>query len=142
MLKAILLGAATSVALTYGTLALDEQVAYRGTEGMWQWLTIVSSPMQTIASLLPGFVAGWLAGKRGILAGFLAGVLGNIVYSAVFGTFWDSVLEGGVRSVLYTILWLCFMAMSWGLYGAASGATAQLLRSNKALPGNAQNTRA
>jgi hypothetical protein len=31
MLKAILLGAATSVALTYGTLALDEQVAYRGT---------------------------------------------------------------------------------------------------------------
>jgi hypothetical protein len=129
MLKAVLLGAATAVALTYGSSALHEHVATQGTGGMW--LTVVSSPIQALASLFPGFVAGWFAGRRGILAGFLASLIGNIVYSGVFGTFWDSVLEDGASGVFYTALWLCFMATSWALYGAASGAAAQLLRSNK-----------
>lgn len=123
MFKAIVLGAATAVALTYGSIALHEHAALQGT--LSTWLTVLSSPIQTIASLLPGFVAGWLAGKRGILAGFLATLLGNIVYSGAFGTFWDTVLEGGASGVFYTALWLCFSAISWALYGAASGAAAQ-----------------
>lgn len=140
MLKAILFGAATAVALTYGSIALHEHVASQGTGGTW--LTVVSSPMQTLGSLLPGFVAGWFAGRRGILAGFLASLLGNIVYSGVFGTFWDSVLKDGGSGVFYTALWLCFMATSWALYGAASGAAAQLLRSNRVLQDDARNARA
>lgn len=140
MLKAILVGAVTAVALTYGSIALHEQAAYSGTESVW--LTVVSSPVQAIASLLPGFVAGWLAGKRGILAGFLASLIGNIIYSGVFGTFWNSVLEDGGRGVSYIVLWLCFMATSWALYGAASGAAAQLLRSNKVLQDDARKARA
>lgn len=140
MVKAILIGVATAVALSYGSVALHELAADQGAESMW--LTIISSPIHAIASLLPGFVAGWLAGKRGILAGFLASLFGNIIYSAVFGTFWNSVLEDGARGVFYTVLWLCLMAISWALYGATSGAAAQLLRSNKALQGDAGNPRA
>lgn len=140
MLKAILFGAATAVTLTYASIALHEHAAYQGTASTW--LIVVSSPIQTIASLLPGFVAGCFAGKRGILAGFLATLLGNIVYSGVFGTFWDSVLEGRASGAFYTALWLCFSAISWALYGAASGAAAQLLRSNKVLQDDERNARA
>jgi hypothetical protein len=131
MLKAILMGAATAVGLTYGSIALHEHTAYQGADGVW--LTVLSAPIQAIAVLLPGFAAGLLAGERGILAGFLATLLGNIVYSVVFGTMWNSGLESGEFGVLYTALWLCFMAISWALYGAAAGAAAQLLRSNKRL---------
>ncbi|WP_116811491.1 hypothetical protein [Steroidobacter cummioxidans] len=137
MLKAILFGAVTATVLAYASIALHEHGAYQGTASAW--LTVVSTPILTIASLLPGFVAGWLAGKRGMLAGFLASLLGNIVYSGVFGTFWSSVLEDGMSGVFHSALWLCFTAVSWGVYGAASGAAGQLLRSNKALRDGARN---
>ena len=140
MLKAILAGAVTAVALTYGSIAFHEQAA--SSDAVSMWLTVVSSPVQAVATLLPGFVAGWLGGKRGVLAGFLASLIGNIIYSGVFGTFWNSALEDGGRGVVYTLLWLCFMATSWALYGAASGAAAQLLRSNKVLQDDARNARA
>ena len=126
MLKAILIGVAAAVLLAYGSTALHEQLAAPARVAMWP--NIVSPLILTIVALLPGFVAGWLAGRRGILAGFLAALIGNIVYSAVFGTFWDVAVEGGAAGIVSTLLWLCFMALSWALSGAAAGGTAQLLR--------------
>jgi hypothetical protein len=140
MLKALLVGTATAVALSYASVALHEHAAMSGGESMW--LTVISSPVQTVATLLPGFISGWLARDRGILAAFLAGLFGNVLYSAVFGTIWNSVLVDGLSGVFSTILWLFLMAVSWGLYSAAAGGTAQLLRSNKVLQGDARNARA
>jgi hypothetical protein len=128
MLKATLIGAATAVALSYASRALNEHIAGVGENIR---LVVASSSIQSILSLLPGLIAGWFAGRRGILAGFLAALIGNIVYSAAFGTFWGAVVADGARSVLYTALWLCLMAVSWALTGAASGGAAQLLRTNR-----------
>jgi hypothetical protein len=140
MLKALLIGTATALAFGYASVALHEHAAVSGSESMW--LTAISSPVQTVATLLPGFIAGWLARDRGILAAFLAGLFGNVLYSALFGTFWNSVLVDGVSGVVSTILWLFLMGISWGLYSAAAGGTAQLLRSNKVLQADARNARA
>lgn len=140
MLKACLVGTVTAVALGYASGALQEQVAVSGGETLW--LAAISSPVQTVATLLPGFIAGWLARDRGILAAFLAGVFGNVLYSALFGTFWKSVLVDGLPGVSSTILWLFLMAVSWGLYSAAAGGTAQFLRSSKMLQGEARNASA
>jgi hypothetical protein len=140
MLKALFAGTVTAVALGYASVALHEHAAVSGGESMW--LTVMSSPVQTVATLLPGFIAGWLAGDRGILAAFLAGLFGNVLYSALFGTFWNSVLVDGLSGLLSTIVWLFLMAISWGLYSAVAGGTAQLLRSNKVLQGDARNARA
>lgn len=140
MTKAIALGALAAVLLGYGSSALYEFAGTEGSENLW--LSVVASPAQTLVSLAPGFIAGWLCHERGIISGLAAGLLGNVLYSAMFGTFWSTVLEGGVSSVAYTLLWLVLMAISWGLYGAVAGGTAQLLRSNKPLQATRENARA
>jgi hypothetical protein len=95
------------------------------------WYAMLSSPLGAIASLLPGFVAGWLHPRQGIAAGFITGLIGNFVYSAVFLTMWSTVIEAGALSVAEMILRLLFLASSWAFGDAAAGGTAQLLRSNK-----------
>jgi hypothetical protein len=139
MLKAVLIGTLNAVVLNYGSVALHEHSAVNGSESMW--LIAISSPIQALASLLPGFNAGWVARERGVLAGFLAGLFGNVVYTALFGTFWNSILADGMAGAVSMILWLFLMAVSWGLYGAAAGGTARLLRSHKLLQGDARNAR-
>jgi hypothetical protein len=97
------------------------------------WYAMLSSPLGSLASLLPGFVAGWLHPRQGIAAGFITGLLGNAIYSAVFLTMWATVIEGGAFGVLEMTLRLLFLATSWAFGNAAAGGTAQLLRSNMRL---------
>jgi uncharacterized membrane protein YeaQ/YmgE (transglycosylase-associated protein family) len=97
------------------------------------WYAILSSPLGAIASLLPGFVAGWLYSRQGIAAGFIAGLVGNVIYSAVFLTMWATVIDAGALSVAEMIVRLVFLASPWAFGNAAAGGTAQLLRSNKTM---------
>jgi uncharacterized membrane protein YeaQ/YmgE (transglycosylase-associated protein family) len=96
------------------------------------WYAMASSPFRALVSLVPGFIAGWLAPRRGILAGFLAGLIGYFIYSAIFFTYWSAVLEGGPSGVIEVLLQTVVSALSWGLSAAAAGGTAQLLRSKTA----------
>src|SRR4051812_41924687 len=89
------------------------------------WYAMLSSPLGSIASLLPGFVAGWLYPERGIAAGFITGLIGNTIYSAVFLTMWATVFESGALSVVGMIVRLLFLASSWAVGNAAAGGTAQ-----------------
>ncbi|BBA31993.1 uncharacterized protein sS8_0023 [Methylocaldum marinum] len=102
----------------------------------------MSSPIGALASLLPGFVAGWLARRNPILVGFLAGLLGNVIYSAIFLTQWQPVLEGGPLTVADVALRLVFLGVSWGLVSAAAAGTAQFLRSNKPIHATCEDARA
>jgi hypothetical protein len=125
-----------TVVLHYAEISLHEHVATccltpQGSVPVW--LSILSSPIGALVALLPGFIAGWAAQRRGILVGFLTGLLGSALYSAVFGTFWRSTIEQGLPEILTLASWLLLMSVASGLYGAAAGASAQLLRSNNAL---------
>jgi hypothetical protein len=95
------------------------------------WYAMLSSPLGAAASLLPGFIAGWLHPRQGIAAGFITGLVGNAIYSAVFLTMWSSVFESGAFGIVEMIVRLLFLASSWAVGNAAAGGTAQLLRSNK-----------
>ena len=92
------------------------------------WYALLSSPLGAMASLLPGFIAGWLHPRQGIAAGFITGLIGNAIYSAVFLTIWAAVIEAGPLSVAEMLVRLLFLASSWAFGNAAAGGTAQLVR--------------
>jgi hypothetical protein len=102
MLKAICVGSIAAIILSHGSIEFHEYAATHEAAG--RWTIVLSAPVQALAALAPGFAAGWLARHRGILVGFFATLIGNVAYSAMAGTYWNSVLEGGVSNVAYTTL--------------------------------------
>lgn len=135
-ITAVVCGALIAVVSQYSQAAIFEHLAtccVNDPRPFPMWFTVMSTPLQALVALLPGFVAGWLGRERGILTGFLAALVGNVAYSALFGTFWGSTLKGGITEVGIVSLWLLLTGLSWGLYGATAGGTAQLLRSNNAV---------
>jgi uncharacterized membrane protein YeaQ/YmgE (transglycosylase-associated protein family) len=134
MLKAIVTGISISVILQVLVMKVAGyayECCFDAQSAPPLWYAMLSSPLGTIASLLPGFIAGWLYPRRGIAAGFVTGLVGNTIYSAVFLTMWGAVFESGALSFVEMIVRLLFLASSWALGNAAAGGTAQLLRSNK-----------
>lgn len=140
MLKAVLVGLVLAIALSHGAVVFSEHIATL-TPGS-SWLIALAAPVQVIPSLVPGFVAGWLAQTRGIKAGFTVGLVGTALYSVLFGAFWGSLAGVGASEAVSVVLWLVLLSFSSALYGAVSGGTAQLLRSNNVLQSDARNARA
>jgi hypothetical protein len=81
--------------------------------------------------LLPGFCAGYLAGRRGILVGALTGILGSITYSVLFILFH---LHFSHLSRFFTDvgapMWFQMFGLGLTISCVAGGALGELLRSN------------
>ena len=93
------------------------------------WVGIALNLLFTIGLLLPGFVAGLVAGSRGILVGFLSGLIGGILYSGAFGLAspvdWGAALTSGTM-----LLSLLGTGITLSVSCAAAGGAAQALRSS------------
>ena len=97
------------------------------------WVGAISNVAFALASLLPGFIAGWISTDRGILLGFLTGAIGSVCYAALFkiipiDSSWLQIAMSGSTAV-----WLAGSALGLALTCAAGGGAAQALRSNNAL---------
>jgi hypothetical protein len=80
------------------------------------WRAFIVNILHPLASVVPGFCAGWISGRRGLLIGGLTGMLGGAAYAvffpkAVLAVFW---------SIGPGLILTC----------AAGGAAAEVLRSN------------
>jgi hypothetical protein len=80
------------------------------------WPALIVNALQPLASVVPGFCAGWISWRRGLLIGALTGLLGSAAYGVLFtaaglGWFW---------SIGPGLILTC----------GAGGAAAEVLRSN------------
>jgi hypothetical protein len=84
-----------------------------------------------VASLLPGFCTGAIAGRHGILLGTLTGLIGSATYSVLFILFR---LHFSHLSNFFTVIgapmWFWIVGPGLVINCAAGGAVGELLRSN------------
>ena len=90
----------------------------------------ISNVLFAVASVFPGFCAGWISGRDGILLGALTGFIGSVTYSALFPAFrfhssFPQFLMSG--PVLITLASTAFVLMVTWTGGGVAG---ELLRSN------------
>ena len=88
--------------------------------------------LASIASVLPGLVAGFISGSRGFLAGAVAGALGSFLYGAFFELIQVHSGDLKLNARTWTILFIFPTIYSVGLIvtSAVGGGAGQLLRSN------------
>jgi MFS family permease len=125
-LVAITAGILFYVLLDYSAFALLQHFSQPGLVTFW---TVLSTPVGMLATLLPGFVAGWFSRSHGIISGFLVGLVGSATHSLLAGSA-AQYFQANASQVAVLVAWLLVMCVVQGLYSAAAGGTAQLLRSN------------
>ena len=123
----IFVGLLAYLVLRYAVESLMQRVSPPGPISAW---TVLSSPLNLLFELLPGFLAGWLSSKRGLLAGFVVAAIGSGTYSALVGTATQYVPSDGSSQSLLLASWFLVMCIVAGVFSAMAGGSAQLLRSN------------
>jgi MFS family permease len=99
------------------------------------WRAALAWTLGGIASVLPGFFAGFFSGRRGFLVGAVVGVLGSFLY----GIFVEptQVHAGALKLNAHTWTAVFIFPTIYGLgltlTSAVGGAAGQLLRSNPRL---------
>ncbi len=125
-LIAIAVGLLSYFVIRYASEVLDRHTSTSGLLSFW---VVVSAFTSMLVTLLPGFIAGWISCNRGLLSGFVVGLVGSGCYSALAGTAAQYFSAGSNQAVLVT--WFFAMCIVVGVFGAAAGGAAQLLRSNQ-----------
>jgi MFS family permease len=125
-LVAIAVGILFYVLLDYSAFALLKHFSQSGLVTFW---TVLSTPLGMLATLLPGFMAGWFSRNHGIISGFLVGLVGSGAHSVLAGSAAQYFQASGSQLAVL-VSWFFVMCLVQGLYSAAAGGTAQLLRSN------------
>jgi len=114
------------VLFDYSAHALVQHFSPPGPVTFW---TVLSTPLGMLATLLPGFMAGWLSRNHGIISGFLVGLVGSGAHSVLAGSA-AQYFQVNDSQVAVSVAWFLVMCVVQGMYSAAAGGSAQLLRSN------------
>ena len=97
-----------------------------------KWRAAVTVALASIASVLPGLVAGFISGRRGFIVGAVAGALGSFLYGIYFELM--QVHSGALRlnAHNWTAVFIFPTIYSVGLIvtSAVGGGAGELLRSN------------
>jgi hypothetical protein len=105
---------------------LMQRVSSPGLVTFW---TVLSTPASMLVTLFPGFITGWFSRTKGILSGLIVGLAGSASYSALVGSA-VQYFQVSSAQVVVSVSWFLVMCVVEGLYSAAAGGCAQLLRSN------------
>jgi hypothetical protein len=94
-------------------------------------LDIAVDALFAVVALLPGFCAGWIAGRRGILLGMLTGLIGSVTFS-IFFMFIGLYSLNSIQKFTpgSTLFWFWDAGFGLMITCAAGGAAGELLRSN------------
>jgi hypothetical protein len=93
-------------------------------------LVILGAPIGMLIALVPGFVTGWIARARGISSGFAVGFVGSALYSIFSGSAHNYWSLSSLKETLVLATWFLLMCIVAGVFSAAAGGAAQLVRSN------------
>ncbi|MGN2245027.1 hypothetical protein ACFWZU_16145 [Frateuria sp. GZRR33] len=125
-LVAITAGILFYVLFDYSAVALLHGFPPPGLVTFW---TVLSTPLGMLATLLPGFISGWLSRNHGIISGFIVGLAGSGAYAVMAGGV-AQYFQVADNQVAVSVTWFVVTCAVQGLYSAAAGGSAQLVRSN------------
>jgi hypothetical protein len=97
-----------------------------------KWRVASMVAMASIASVLPGLIAGFISGRSGFIVGAIAGALGSFLYGAyVEGMqFLSGALKLNARTWVVVFIFPTIYAVGLIITSAVGGGAGQLLRSN------------
>ncbi len=97
-----------------------------------KWRVALMVALASIASVLPGLIAGFISGKRGFIVGAAAGSLGSFIYGVYFEglQFLSGALKLNVHTWAAVFIFPTIYAAGLVVTSAVGGSAGQLLRSN------------
>ena len=132
ILSAITAGLVLAILLRYLNDALQEYSANccNASGPTPPLFVILAAPIGMLIALLPGFVSGWITRDRGIVSGFAVGFFGSALYSIFSGSAHNYLSLSNFKEFLVLATWFLLMCIVAGVFSAAAGGAAQLVRSN------------
>jgi hypothetical protein len=97
-----------------------------------KWRVALMMALASIASVLPGVIAGFISAQRGFLVGAVAGALGSFLYGVYFEgmLFYSGALKLNVRTWTAVFIFPTIYAVGLIVTCAVGGGAGQMLRSN------------
>jgi hypothetical protein len=97
-----------------------------------KWRVALMMALASIASVVPGVIAGFISAKRGFVVGAVAGALGSFLYGIYFEgmQFYSGALKLNVRTWTAVFIFPAIYAVGLIITSAVGGGAGQLLRSN------------